>query len=96
MTIDAATHGALEEKLKRDLEGEVHFDPASRAIYSSDASVYQVIPAGVVIPRNAEDVATTLRICREHRVPLTPRGGGTSQCGQSIGQGQRVRAELRL
>jgi FAD/FMN-containing dehydrogenase/Fe-S oxidoreductase len=87
MTIDAATVGLLEKQLKEALEGEVHFDPASRAIYSSDASVYQVIPTGVVIPKSPEDVATTLRICREHTVPLTARGGGTSQCGQSIGEG---------
>ena len=87
MRIDPGTISSLEGELRKTVDGEVRFDPASRAVYSSDASVYQVIPAGVVIPRSAEDVAATLRICREHGVPVTPRGGGTSQCGQSIGEG---------
>jgi FAD/FMN-containing dehydrogenase/Fe-S oxidoreductase len=59
----------------------------SRAIYSTDASVYQIIPAGVVIPRSANDVIATLRICREHGVSITARGGGTSQSGQAVGAG---------
>lgn len=87
MTIDAVTIGSLEEKLTEAVDGEVRFDTASRAIYSSDASVYQILPIGVVVPRSAADVAATLRICGEHGIPITARGGGTSQCGQSIGEG---------
>ena len=87
MEIDPGTIGSLEQALREAIDGEVRFDLASRAVYSSDASVYQVIPAGVVVPRSAEDVTRTLKICRDHGVPLTARGGGTSQCGQSIGEG---------
>jgi len=87
MQIDPGTLGSLEQALRKAIDGEVRFDSASRAVYSSDASVYQVVPAGVVIPRSPADVAKTLEICRDHRVPLTARGGGTSQCGQSIGEG---------
>ena len=87
MILDAATTGTLEAALGAAMEGEVRFDAASRAVYSSDASVYQILPTGVVVPRSASDVKATLRICREHGVPITARGGGTSQCGQSIGEG---------
>jgi len=78
---------ALEQALADALEGEVRFDKLSRAVYSTDASVYQILPAGVVIPRSEEDVVTALRICREHGVPITARGGGTSQSGQAVGAG---------
>ena len=81
---------SLEHALNRAIEGEVRFDKVSRAIYSTDASVFQIVPAGVVIPRSAGDVINTLRICREHGVSLTARGGGTSQSGQAIGAGVQV------
>jgi FAD/FMN-containing dehydrogenase/Fe-S oxidoreductase len=77
--------------LQRDLEaaigGEVRFDKVSRALYSTDASVYQIEPLGVVLPRSAEDVSRAVEIAARHNVPITPRGGGTSQAGQSIGAG---------
>jgi FAD/FMN-containing dehydrogenase/Fe-S oxidoreductase len=77
--------------LQRDLEahttGEVRFDRISRALYSTDASVYQIEPAGVVLPRTREDLIRTVRTCVEHGSPLTLRGGGTSQAGQAIGAG---------
>ncbi len=79
--------GSLQQALEEAVEGEVRFDKMSRAIYSTDASVYQIIPAGVVIPRSANDVIGTLRICREHGVSITARGGGTSQSGQAVGAG---------
>jgi FAD/FMN-containing dehydrogenase/Fe-S oxidoreductase len=78
---------ALYAALSSEVQGEVRFDPASRGIYSTDAGPYQIIPDGVVIPRDAEDVKTTLRVCREHGVPITARGGGTSQAGQTVGRG---------
>ena len=59
----------------------------SRALYSTDASVYQIEPLGVVIPRSAEAVVNAVAIAARHGVPITPRGGGTSQAGQSIGSG---------
>ena len=78
---------SLEQALQEEIAGEVRFDKVSRAIYSTDASVYQIIPVGVVIPRSGDDVVRTVRICREHGVSITARGGGTSQAGQAIGEG---------
>jgi FAD/FMN-containing dehydrogenase len=75
---------ALERELKESIEGEVRFDKISRALYSNDASVYQIEPAGVVIPRHREDLIRAAAICRRHRCPITMRGGGTSQ---AIGEG---------
>jgi FAD/FMN-containing dehydrogenase/Fe-S oxidoreductase len=83
-TVDAA---ALREALARAVGGEVRFDRLSRALYSTDASVYQIVPLGVVLPRSEDDIRATLRLCQQYRVPLTARGGGTSQAGQSIGPG---------
>ena len=76
----------LAARLRREIEGEVWFDPASRGRYSTDASIYQIEPIGVVAPRSAEDIARTLAICREAGVPVLPRGAGTSQCGQTVGE----------
>ncbi|HEX7779856.1 MAG TPA: FAD-binding oxidoreductase, partial [Vicinamibacterales bacterium] len=78
---------ALRRELAGALEGEVRFDPLSRALYSTDASVYQIQPAGVVIPKTREDLLRVLRACRRHHCPITMRGGGTSQAGQAIGAG---------
>ena len=78
---------ALEQELRATLTGEVRFDAASRALYSTDASVYQIEPRGVVIPRSRDDVAAAVTIAARHGVPITPRGGGTSQAGQAIGAG---------
>lgn len=78
---------ALERHLRRHIQGEVRFDPTSRKLYSTDASIYQIEPLGVVIPRTVEDVYTTVQVAAEMRVPLTARGGGTSLSGQSIGPG---------
>jgi len=76
----------LAARLRKRLRGAVLFDPASRGRYSTDASIYQVEPLGVVVPRDAEDVAAAFAIAREEGVPLLPRGGGTSQCGQTVGR----------
>ena len=77
---------ALERALQRSLRGEVRFDAFTRGLYSTDASHYQIEPLGVVFPRSVEDVEGTLAIARERGVPVLPRGGGTSQCGQTIGR----------
>jgi FAD/FMN-containing dehydrogenase/Fe-S oxidoreductase len=79
--------GSLRRDLETQLEGEVRFDDVSRALYSTDASIYQIQPAGVVVPKHRQDILRTLEICRRHRVPITLRGGGTSQAGQAIGEG---------
>ncbi len=81
---------ALERELARSLAGEARFDTISRALYSTDASVYQIQPLGVVIPKNREDILRTIEICRRFGCPLTMRGGGTSQAGQAIGEGLLV------
>ncbi|MGA3306369.1 MAG: FAD-linked oxidase C-terminal domain-containing protein [Stellaceae bacterium] len=76
----------LETRLKRELAGEVLFDGFSRGRYSTDASLYQIEPLGVAVPRDRADVAAALQIAREEGVALLPRGGGTSQCGQTVGR----------
>lgn len=81
---------ALERELRLELEGEVRFDTVSRALYSTDASVYQIQPAGVVVVKTKDDIVRTVRICRKHGCPITMRGGGTSQAGQAIGEGLQV------
>jgi FAD/FMN-containing dehydrogenase/Fe-S oxidoreductase len=76
---------ALATRLKREVRGEVLFDAASRGRYSTDASIYQIEPVGVVIPRTEEDALAAFRIAVDAGVPVLPRGGGTSQCGQTVG-----------
>ncbi len=74
----------LAQRLRREIEGDVLFSRADRGRYATDASIYQIEPVGVVVPRTAADVAAALSIAREHGVPVLPRGGGTSQCGQTV------------
>src|SRR6202140_4988876 len=74
----------LAARLRRELQGEVLFDAFSRGRYATDASIYQIEPLGVVVPKGREDVAAALAIAREEGVPVLPRGGGTSQCGQTV------------
>ncbi len=76
----------LETRLRGALKGDVLFDAFSRGRYATDASIYQIEPVGVVVPRDAEDVAAAFAIAREDGVALLPRGGGTSQCGQTVGR----------
>jgi len=66
------------------MRGEVRFDAFSRGRYSTDASIYQIEPLGVVVPKSREDAAAAIAIAREEEVPVLPRGGGTSQCGQTV------------
>ena len=74
----------LERRLKAEQTGEVRFDAFTRGRYATDASHYQIMPLGVVTPRTVEEAERAIRICREEGVPLTPRGGGTSQAGQTV------------
>jgi len=76
---------ALAQRLRREVDGEVLFDAASRGRYATDASIYQVEPLGVVVPRNDEAVRAAFAIAAEQGVPLLPRGAGSSQCGQTVG-----------
>jgi FAD/FMN-containing dehydrogenase/Fe-S oxidoreductase len=78
--------GALAARLSRSVEGDVLFDPASRGRYSTDASIYQVDPIGVLVPKRMDDVRAALDICREMKFPVLARGAGSSQCGQTVGR----------
>ena len=80
----APLHATLRDALSTH---DVRQDRTTRALYATDASVYQIVPALVAFPATAADVAATVKACAHFRVPLTARGGGTSQAGQSIGSG---------
>jgi FAD/FMN-containing dehydrogenase/Fe-S oxidoreductase len=77
----------LRQALVGTISGEVRFDRLSRALYSTDASVYQIVPLGVVLPKTEADIIAAIKTCARFGVPLTSRGGGTSQAGQCIGAG---------
>ncbi|MFE6677018.1 FAD-binding and (Fe-S)-binding domain-containing protein [Streptomyces sp. NPDC057729] len=77
----------LAQALRSAVRGEVDFGPSARALTTMDASNYRRVPLGVVAPRDADDVAAALAVCRAHAVPVVPRGGGTSIAGQSTGTG---------
>jgi FAD/FMN-containing dehydrogenase/Fe-S oxidoreductase len=74
----------LKRELQRVVEGDVRFDAFSRQLYSTDASMYQVEPIGVVIPRHKNDVQAVLEVANRWDVPVLPRGGGTSLTGQTV------------
>jgi FAD/FMN-containing dehydrogenase/Fe-S oxidoreductase len=82
--------GGLQAALAAQIDGEVRFDRISQALYSTDASVYQILPLGVVIPKTRDDVIRTVNICRQFGASITARGGGTSQAGQAIGAGVQL------
>jgi FAD/FMN-containing dehydrogenase/Fe-S oxidoreductase len=75
----------LAKRLKQETSGEVMTDIASRGRYATDASIYQAMPVAVFVPKTAEDIATAIAIAADLKVPVLPRGGGTSQCGQTTG-----------
>ncbi|HEY9056306.1 MAG TPA: FAD-linked oxidase C-terminal domain-containing protein [Aurantimonas sp.] len=77
----------LFRRLSKEIAGEALFDRFSRGRYATDASIYQIMPAGVVVARTTDDVAAALDAAREEGLPLTMRGGGTSQCGQTVNSG---------
>jgi FAD/FMN-containing dehydrogenase/Fe-S oxidoreductase len=81
---------ALQWDLDAEVDGEVRFDIVSRALYSTDASVYQIMPLGVVVPRNRDALIAAVTVAARHRCPVTLRGGGTSQAGQAIGAGIQI------
>jgi FAD/FMN-containing dehydrogenase/Fe-S oxidoreductase len=77
----------LTGRFRKAIDGEFRADPMTLGLYSTDASIYQVPPVGVVFPKSTADVLATLEIARHYGIPLVPRGGGTSLSGQSIGPG---------
>ena len=86
----------LERRLRSEMKGEVLFDRFSRGRYATDASVYQQVPAGVVVPRTVDEAERAIALAREDKIPVTARGGGTSQCGQTINTGLIVDCSRHL
>ena len=84
---DPRERDALAARLRRELEGEVLFTAADRARYATDASIYEIVPVGVVCPKHETDLEAALAIAREAGVPVIARGAGTSQAGQTVGRG---------
>ena len=80
----------LAEQFRREIEGEVRFDTFSKVLYSTDASVWQIEPIGVVIPKHADDVAAIGRVAARNQVPILPRGGATSLSGQTVGHAVHI------
>ncbi|TMJ56247.1 MAG: FAD-binding protein [Alphaproteobacteria bacterium] len=77
----------IKDRLARETTGEVLFDRYSRGRYATDASFYQIMPFGVVVPKTIDEALRALAIAREHGRTITPRGGGTSQSGQTVNDG---------
>src|SRR5277367_4517503 len=75
----------LGQRLRKEVDGEVLFDASSRGRYSTDASIYQIEPIGIVVPRTTEAARAAMAIAAEQGVPILPRGAGSSQCGQAVG-----------
>src|SRR5690606_7851469 len=92
---DVDTAG-FERALRAEVSGEVAFDAGARALYTADASNYRHVPLGVVVPRTVDDVIAAVAACDAYGVPLTPRGGGTSIAGNSIGPGLVIDASRHL
>ncbi|MFI5617991.1 FAD-binding and (Fe-S)-binding domain-containing protein [Streptomyces sp. NPDC051567] len=86
-TSDDSVRRDLEQRLRRELDGEIRCDDYTRHLYSRDASMYAITPLGVVFPRHPDDVRATVAAAAEHGVPIVPRGAGTSLAGQTIGPG---------
>src|SRR4051794_41099019 len=77
----------LERRLRSNMTGDVLFGAFDRGRYATDASFYQIMPLGVVIPRTIDEALRALAIARDEGLVVTPRGGGTSQCGQTVNDG---------
>jgi FAD/FMN-containing dehydrogenase len=76
----------LERELRHHVDGEVRFDRGTRALYATDSSNYRQVPIGLVVPRSVDALLAAIAVCREHRVPVLMRGGGTSLAGQTCNQ----------
>ena len=84
---NSAENSALAARLAREITGDVFFDAFNRGRYATDASFYQIMPLGVVVPRTMDEALRALAIARDDGRIVTPRGGGTSQCGQTVNEG---------
>ncbi len=96
VAVPALERSRLAQRLRRVLRGEVRFDAYSRGRYATDASIYQIDPIGVVIPRDEADVGAAIDLAHEMKVPILPRGAGTSQCGQTVGEALIIDSSVHL
>jgi FAD/FMN-containing dehydrogenase/Fe-S oxidoreductase len=85
--VDEPQRERIQDDLRGLIKGELLFDELSRVLYSTDASIFQVQPLGIVVPRDEEDVQTLVRYAAEHEIALIPRGAGTGVAGESLGSG---------
>src|SRR5688572_33118606 len=85
MVPPTTSHSAFASRLRKELDAEVLFDAASRGRYATDASIYQIEPIGIVVPRNEEAARGAIALAAAEGVPILPRGAGSSQCGQAVG-----------
>ena len=86
MKLNQNTISKIGKELQSLIKGEVLFDDFSRGRYSTDASIYQITPIGIVIPKDTDDVLRVLEYCKLKELPILPRGAGSSQCGQTVGE----------
>src|SRR5262249_37591720 len=86
-TVDPAQRERIHDDLKGILKGEMLFDELSRALYRTDASLFEVEPAGVVVPADEEDLRALVRYAGDNQVPLVPRGAGSGLAGEALGEG---------
>src|SRR5947208_1145552 len=82
----SAKNGSLAARLAREITGDVFFDAFNRGRYATDASFYQMVPLGVVVPRTMDEALRTVAVAADQGRIVTPRGGGTSQCGQAVNE----------
>ena len=97
MTVPLPTVASIRETepgvaadLRASIAGDVRFDALTRTIFATDASIYEIVPRGVVFPRNTKDVVEIVRACREHGENIVPRGAGTGLAGGAVGAGIQV------
>ncbi len=95
MSIDV-DHAKLERTLRAAVRGDVFFDMASRGMYATDASHYQMMPVCVVVPADQDDCVAAVKVAGEFRVPIIPRGGATSLSGQTFGSGMVIDASKSM
>lgn len=92
----SAVMRAVVSDLRETIRGEVRDDRLARALYATDASIYEIVPDAAVLPRSAEDVQAVVRICRRHGVPVTARGAGTGLAGGCVNRGVQLDCSRHL
>ena len=85
VNVEEATLKSFEQQLRRSVRGDVSFDELVLGIYSTDASIYQIQPVALLLPRDEADVCAAVKTAAEHNIGILPRGGGTSLGGQAVG-----------